>query len=131
MNITIQGTRLELDESLRTFIEEKLNHALLPLGDMNLESVNVTVEVELTTRRHPKERSSEQLYRAEVNLSVPGRLIRAEGTGPTARRAVVKMKHTLNREIRTWRGRVIDNAREGARTVKEKSGIYPAAEEET
>ena len=129
MNTTIRGTRVELDDSLRAFIEDKLNHALLPLGDMNLESVNAAVEVELTTRRHPKERSSEQLYRAETTLNLPGRVIRAEGTGPTARRAVVKMKHTLNREIRAWRGRVIDGAREGGRTAKEKAGISAAEEE--
>lgn len=123
MNVTIKGTRIELSDTLKALVEDKLNDALIPLGDMNLDPVDVAVEIELTTRRHPKERVTEQRYRAEANLSLPGRLIRAEGTGPTIRRAVVEMKHVLNDEIKGWRGRVVDAARGGARIAKEEAGV--------
>ena len=129
MTITFNSTRVELTDSLRSFIQDKLDDALLPLGDMNLEPVDVSIEIELTTRRHPKARATEQRYRAEANLALPGRFIRAEGTGPTIRHAVVQMKHVLNGEIKSWRGRVIDAARGGARTVKMRAGVAPGAQE--
>lgn len=66
MNLTIKGTRIELTASFLAFVEDKLTDALRPLGDMNLDPVNLSVELELTTRRHPKERKTEQRYRAEA-----------------------------------------------------------------
>jgi ribosome-associated translation inhibitor RaiA len=90
--------------------------------------VHVQVEVEKTTRRHPQEREDERLYRAEANVTVPGRLIRAEGSGDDAERAVVEMKHHLTREIRSWREHLIDARHRGGREAKYSLGVEIEAE---
>ena len=126
MNVILQGTRIELTDDVRALVDDKLEDCLRPLGDTSLEPVTVNIEVELTTRRHPQERETEQLYRSEATVSVPGRVIRAEGTGPSLKRAVVQMKRKLTGEIRDWRNKVIDDSREGARFAKDEWGVAPA-----
>lgn len=129
MNTTIQGTNVRLTNKLRDFVDEKLEDCFRAFGDMNLEAVHVAIELERTTRRHPNEREDEQLYRAEANVSLPGRLIRAEESASDIYQAIVKLKHTLTREIRKWRERVSDGTRDGARRVKEAvSGAAPSSD---
>ncbi|GIV62038.1 MAG: hypothetical protein KatS3mg044_0904 [Rhodothermaceae bacterium] len=115
MNITIQGTNLELTPELRAFVEEKLQDTLPAFGKMNLDPVRFAIELERTSNHHRKD---EMLYRAEANVSVPGRLIRVEETSPDLQQAIVKMKETLFREVRTWREKQIDRKRQGAREAK-------------
>ena len=122
MNTTFQGTNLELNDEIRSYVHRKLEDCFRSFGDMNLDAVQVDVELQRTTSRHPQERSTDQLYRAEANVSVPGRLIRAEGTGSDLTQAVVKMKRKLAREIRSWREKMIGNSRKGARTAKSTFG---------
>lgn len=122
MDVQLQGTNLELTDELRAFVEEKMDDAYRMLGAMNRDPVHVDLELEKTTRRHPHEREEQQRYRAEANVTVPGRLIRAEGSADDIRQAVVKMKHRLMREIREWRERLIDERRQGARQAKHQLG---------
>ena len=119
MNITLQATNLDLNDEIRSMVEKKLNTSFRAFGDMNLDPVQIDVQLERTTRRHPQERESEQLYRAEANVSVPGRLIRAEGTASALEQAIVSMKRKLTRENRVWRTKRIDGTRAGARSAKE------------
>jgi len=118
MDIQLQTTNLDLTDALRTAIYNKLDDALRALGSVSREAVRVHVEVEKTTRRHPQEREDERLYRAEANVTVPGRLIRAEGSGDDVERAIVEMKHHLTREIRSWREHLIETRRRGGREAK-------------
>lgn len=112
MNVIVQGTGLELTDTLRAYVEEKMRDAFRSFGDMNLEPVEAAVELERTTQHH---RQDEQLFRAEANVSVPGGLLRAEASSHNLYQAIVQVKHTLTREIRTWRERLIDETRDGAR----------------
>ena len=123
MNIILQGTNFELSDWMRDLVDEKLHDCIRSLGDMNLEPVEIRIELELTTRRHPQEKGTEQLYRSEANVSVPGRLIRVEGTAPDLTQAVVQMKHKLTREIQRWRIRLIEEARKGGRMFKERVNV--------
>ena len=118
MKTILQGSNVELTDDLRAFVDRKLQDAYRQFGDMNLEAVQMHVELEATSRRHPQERDTEQRYRAEANVSLPGRFLRVEGTASTLRQAIVRMKNKLSREIRTWRERMADQARSGARTFK-------------
>jgi len=118
MNITFQATNLSLTDDLRTYVEQKLADCLRPLQDMNLDPVSVDVELERTTFRHPHEREDQRRFRAEANVTVPGRLIRAEGSADDLRQAIVQMKHVLTRDLRRWHERVIAKSRQGAREAK-------------
>ena len=119
MNITFQGTNLELTDELKKFVLRKIDDASRAFGDFNLDPVQISIELERTTRRHPQARENEQLFRAEANVSVPGHLIRVEESAMDIEQSVVKMKHTLTREIRHWRERLIEEKRKGARKAKQ------------
>lgn len=112
MNITLQGTHFQLTQEVRDYVNEKIGDAFRAFGDMDLTPVEVAVELEMTTHHH---RHDERLYRAEVNVAMPRRRLRAEASADDWRRAIVQVKHTLMREIRRWRERRIDEARKGAR----------------
>jgi len=129
MLIRVQGTNLDLSDELYAFVKEKLNDAFRALGDLDRDPVQVDVELEETTRRHPQELEDQRRYRAEANVTVPGRLIRAEGSADTLQQSVVEMKHRLTREIREWREKMIDERREGARRAKVELGEEIEAEQ--
>ncbi|MEZ4701568.1 MAG: HPF/RaiA family ribosome-associated protein [Rhodothermales bacterium] len=122
MNVTLQGTHLELTEELRALVMEKVVDCFHVLGDMNLDAVFLDIELERTTRRHPLERDTEQQYRAEALVNLPGHTIRTEGSAPDVEQAIVQLKHSLSRELREWRERVIDRARKGGRDAKKMLG---------
>ena len=120
MTVNIQATNFDLTPHWRSYVEGKLADSFRAFGDMNLEPVIVDIELELTTRRYRRSRDDRQLYRAEVNVQIPGRLIRAEESAPDLRKAIVKMKKTLTEEIRSWRERLIDARRAGERIAKDR-----------
>ena len=118
MNVVIQGTNLDLSDDLRVFVNRKINDCMRSFGDMDLEPVRISIELEQTTLRHPNEREDRQSYRAEANISIPGNAIRVEESAMDVKQAVVKLKHTVMREVRTWRERRIDSNRKGGRKAK-------------
>lgn len=128
MLVQVQGTNLEITDELFAFTKDKLEDCFRMLGSLDRRPVQVDVELERTTRRHPKEREDQRLYRAEANVTVPGRLIRAEGSADTLQQSVVEMKHRLTRKLREWRERLIDERREGARHAKREMGEEIEAE---
>jgi ribosomal subunit interface protein len=128
MIIRVQGTNLDLTDELYAFVTDKLADAFRALGNLDRDPVKVDVELEETTRRHPQEREDQRRYRAEANVTVPGHLIRAEGSADTIRQSVVEMKHRLTRELREWREQLIDDRRSGGRRAKHELGAEIEAE---
>jgi putative sigma-54 modulation protein len=114
MNITVQGTNMNVSPGLREFVERKLRDCFRPFGEAKLEAVLVDVELEKAVSYS----RSDDMYRVEANVSVPGKLIRVEESADDIRTAVVKMKETLTRDIRKWRTRKIERVRKGARQAK-------------
>jgi len=108
MNITITGTHFEVSDTFRSFVEEKLEDAFRGLGDTRLEPVSVVVELE----HSPSRRRKGNLFRVEVNMTLPRTpAIRVEEVADSMPKAVVQMKHTLTRELREWRERLINDKR--------------------
>jgi len=128
MLVRVQGTNLDLNDDLYTFVTDKLEDAFRALGALDRDPVKVDVELEETTRRHPQELEDQRLFRAEANVTVPGHLIRAEGSADTLEQSVVEMKHRLTREIREWREQLIDERRAGGRRAKHEMGEEIEAE---
>ena len=118
MNMTLKGTNLTVTDPLRTFVDKKVRACLRALGDMNLDPVQIQIELEKTNHRHVKEREDEGAFRAEATVKLPGQTIRVEESAMEIEQAVVKMKHTLTRELRHWRERIIEKKRSGARKAK-------------
>jgi len=128
MLVQVQGTNVEITDDLYAFTKDKLEDCFRMLGSLDRRPVQVDVELEETTRRHPKELEDQRRYRAEANVTVPERLIRAEGSADTIQQSIVEMKHRLTRELRDWRERLIDERREGARRAKHEMGEEIEAE---
>ena len=122
MLVRVQGTNLDLSDDLYIFVTDKLEDAFRALGALDRDPVKVDVELEETTRRHPQELEDQRRFRAEANVTVPGHLIRAEGSADTLKQSVVEMKHHLTRKIREWREQLIDERRAGGRRAKHEVG---------
>jgi len=96
MQIDIEATNIELTAPLREYIEEKmgkLNKFLKPFEGSDLR---VRVEVARTSKHHRQG----DVYRAEANLYLPGKILRAEHKSDDIRVAINQVKDKLQREIR-------------------------------
>jgi len=101
MNIDIEATNLELTAPLRQYVEEKIGKLDKLLKPFEGSDVRVRVEVARTSRHH----HSGEVYRAEGNLYLPGKVLRAEHKADDVRLAVNQVKNKLQREIKKFKGK--------------------------
>ena len=112
MNINLKTKGFELTAAIEIYLREKLDSLdkLLPPD----ESISADVELARTTNHHNKG----DIYRAEVNLSVPGRLIRSVAEEWDLRVAIDAVKDELQREIKGNKERSFSLYKKGARLFK-------------
>jgi len=123
MRIIIKATNTKLSPSISQYIEEKIGGLDRFLESYNQELVNAKVEVSKVTRdqRHG------EIFRAEVNLSIEGRLIRAEETAESLLAAIDLVKDELSREIKRDKNKKTTQFIRGARSWKKFWRISPLA----
>ena len=100
MRILIKGTKLDLTEPLKVYIEEKLSGLakfLKRWDDMG--SVLLKIEVARTSKHHKKG----EVYYAEATLDIPHGVLRAESYHSDARSAINEVKKTLEKEIKKYK----------------------------
>jgi len=100
MKINVKATNLDLTPSLNIYIEKKL----MPLAKFIkrfdiVGEVEIWVEVARTTKHHHKG----QVFRAEADLSLPGRILRAEEELPDLRAAIDAVKDKFRLEIKKYK----------------------------
>lgn len=105
MKINIKATQMDLTPAIRDYAQEKMDMLEKYLGDIQV--TNCDVEVGMTTHHHSKG----EIFRAEVNLSLPGEMLRVEKTEEDLYKAIDKVKDHLTREIRQYKEKRIDNNR--------------------
>lgn len=112
MNIKIKTTNFSLTPAIQTYLEDKLRtiKKFLP----NDESIFFEVELGKITRHHQKG----DVFKAEVNLTVPGRLIRAVAEEWDLRVAIDRVKDELQREIKGNKEKSASLYKKGARMLK-------------
>jgi ribosomal subunit interface protein len=97
----IQGTNLELTDDVRDLVDEKLGVLSHLLEDIDPETVEARVEVGV-----PQEHVvSRGIHRAEINLRLPGELLRAEAQARTLPAALTDARNELRKQIEEYRGR--------------------------
>jgi len=113
MKLDIKATNLELTDAIRAYAEEKLGdidkfipHIKLPLDGR--------VELGRTTFHH----KSGDIFRAEINISVPGDLLRAESETGDIYSAIDGLKDQVQEEIKAYKDRGITRDRKGGRMAK-------------
>ena len=97
MQIRIRATKIKLTPEIKNFIQEKMNMIEKYLG--NTQVLNCDVEVGMSVGGQ----ASGQIYRAEVNLEVPGELLRVEKTEKELLKAIDKVKDHLEIIIKKYR----------------------------
>lgn len=105
MRINIKATKIELSDPIRDYIQEKMDMLEKYLGSVVV--INCDVEVAMDVNSQQKG----EIFRAEVNLSVPGELIRVEKTEKNLYKAIDKVKDHLTRSIKRYKEKRMDKKR--------------------
>ena len=104
---TIQAKNIELTEAIRLYVEEKvillekLTHGFEPVAKL-------AVEVGKTSHHHAKG----EVFRAEMNLQIPGKMLRAEEVREDLYEAIDMAKDELKRQLTDHKERLLDQHRE-------------------
>ncbi len=114
MNITIKAPHHDLTEAMQNLIESKFS-ALDKLTAHAGTPVALSCEIEESIA---VERSGAK-YRAEGNLSLDGKLFRAEATGNTLERAVDQVRDQLARELESAHGKKHGLLKRGGAALKQ------------
>lgn len=99
MNITIKATHQDITLEMRELVEEKFS----TLDKLLMRSTDPSLACEIE-ESIAVERSGAK-YRVEGNLSVDGKLFRAEATGTTLEDAVDQVRDGLSREVQRAQGK--------------------------
>jgi len=95
MKVIIKATNLELTEPLKVYIEEKMEGLSKFFPNLDPDAVKSRVEVARSTRHHKQG----NVYHVDVNLELPGTVLRAEKDDADIRAAIDAVKDKLKREI--------------------------------
>ncbi|MBU0649171.1 ribosome-associated translation inhibitor RaiA [Patescibacteria group bacterium] len=117
----IIGTNMELTEVIKDYVNEKIG-SLDKYWD---RIIDADVEVGLIGKHH----QSGEIYRCEVNLRVPGKILRAEKTEKDLYKAIDKVKDHLQEIIEEHQGKMETKRRKGARMRKDIQSLSPLAME--
>jgi len=110
MKITIQATNMELTDAIRAHAEKKI---------MSVEKffdniVQADIDVGMRSHRHQKGK----IYYAEVNLHVPGTIVRVAKDAEDLYKAIDKVKDHLKVELEKLKGKLRSKDRETLRNIK-------------
>lgn len=95
MQVHIKYTNLDHNPELDRYINEKFAKAARLIEKFDLEgAVEFWIEVGRTTKHHHKG----AIYRAEINLKLPHKLLRAEQEDWDIRAAIDQVKNKIERE---------------------------------
>lgn len=131
MKINIKASNLDLTPAITVYIEEKINSLekfisgqdLKNWDEQNQAAVEVDVEIARTTNHHRQG----DVYKAEVNIKVPGRVIRAEAEEWDARVAIDRVRDELQVELKKYKNKQESQYRKGSRMLKKFMSISPLA----
>jgi len=112
--VEIQGTDIELTDSIREYVNKRLER-VAALTE-KFEPCDIRAELELTSKHH----KTGQFHRAEFNLTIPGKLIRAENREHDMYAAVDKATDELWRQVKEYKERLRDQARKNKKMELEE-----------
>lgn len=105
MRIDIKATKLELSPEVKNYIQKKIDMLERYLG--KIQVLNCHVEIGLAVGGQ----KSGQIYRAEVNLDLPGKLLRVERTATDIFKAIDKTKEHLVDQVKKYKEKKIERKR--------------------
>lgn len=113
ININLKTSGIDMTPALRSYVEEKMK-ALEKFIDQHI-AAQADVEIGQTTHHH----QSGDIFRCEINLSIPGDLIRAVAQEADLYAAIDVAKDELLDEVRKRKDKKTKSGRRGARMFKD------------
>jgi len=98
MKIEISPTNIKLDEALLVWIEKKIVSLEKFLKRIDPGAVEARIEIGKPSKHHKKG----MVWYAEVNLKLPGKLLRATNTNKDLRTAINQVKDELQKQIEKY-----------------------------
>jgi putative sigma-54 modulation protein len=111
MNIAIKATNLDLTDSIKAYVDEKI-------GNLTKYIQATEAKVELGRDRHHK---TGDVFRAEVMLQVGGKLMRADHTSEDIYASIDMVIPKLKEQISKFKDKRTTLERRGARSAKRKN----------
>ncbi len=105
MKLRIKATKINLTPEIKDYIQKKMDMLEKYLGEIKV--LNCDVEVGLAVGGQ----QTGKIYRAEVNLELPGEMLRVEKSEAELIKAIDKVKDHLTRSIRRYKQKRIDKER--------------------
>lgn len=122
MNIIIKWTGIELSEPLEQQVHEKIG-SLEKFMEENGEQATARVELAKTTEHH----RSGEIFRAEVNLSLPRKQLRVEAEDDNLYKAIDEVKEKLAMRLGEYKKEKVLGARRKRRVFDNLKRISPLA----
>ncbi|PLX27437.1 ribosomal subunit interface protein [Candidatus Parcubacteria bacterium] len=107
MQVKIKATKIELNDKIKDYVQEKMDMLEKYLGSVTATNCDFEVAQELGGQNKGK------IYRAELNLSVPGELLRVEKQEADLFKAIDKVKDHMARSIKRYKEKRMDKKRKG------------------
>jgi len=115
MTINIKATNTELTPAISTYVEEKVLGLDKFIFAKDPESVLANVEIGLSTKHH----QSGKVFRAEINLHIGGKYLRAVSEQEDLYTAIDEMRDQVAREITSLKNKEKDLFRRGGAAIKD------------
>jgi len=103
VNVRVHGRNMDLDDDLRDFAEERIEHAGRIFDDVT------TADVEFSENANP--RRVDGKYRVEITSGAAGRVVRVESDAFDARAALDTAAEKYERQLRKLKERLIQRSR--------------------
>ena len=114
MQLQLKSTNFTVTEQVKAYVQEKIE----PLEELlRARKVNFSGWIELA--RTSKHHQSGEIYRAEIQLRIPGESLRAEGKSENIFAAIQEAKERAEREIKQHKQKIIAKDRKARRRLKD------------
>jgi len=100
MKTIIKATNIDLTDAIRDYADNKIS----ALEKYYAKIMEARIEVELTTHHHKKGK----IFRCEVNMKVPGELLRVEKVAANLYKAIDKVRDHLRNELSRLKEKTVD-----------------------
>ncbi len=108
MRINIEAAGFELTPTIKAYVESKIGSlARLLKRFEKAGELTALVEVGRTTQHH----RHGDVFRAALNLDLPGKVIRAESANEDLRTAVDEVKGKIKNELEKYKDKLTDKRR--------------------
>lgn len=121
LKIDVHTKDVELNPALQEYVNQKIGS--LDKFSENKTPFDIMVELERTTHHHHKG----YIFRAELQMQIPGKILRAEAVREDLRAAIDEAKDELEGELKKSKDKRKDLTKKNGRIVKALMALSPLA----